>query len=210
MLTGAILLLGPTGVGKSPLGDQIQKKGLRGKRCFHFDFGHELRGIAHCDLPPAGFQEKDLLFIRDVLDKGLLLENEHFHIAEKIVRYFFSRNDFGQEDVLILNGLPRHTDQASDMDGLVEVRGLVVLECTSEEIYCRIEKNTGMDRTGRTDDGIAMIRKKLDIFNARTAPLIEHYSNKGCDILKVRVTAASTPEDAYDAFVGAGSTCGNL
>lgn len=210
MLTGSILLLGPTGAGKSPLGNEIQKKGINGKRCFHFDFGHELRSIADLDLPPEGFQKNDLLFIRDVLERGLLLENEHFHIAEKIVHYFMRRNDFREDDILILNGLPRHVDQAIDMAGIVEVRGLVVLECEPEEVYSRIEKNTGMDRTGRIDDGIAMIRKKLDIFNARTAPLIEHYSNMGCVILKVRITAALTPEDAYDAFIDEYSTCKNI
>ena len=207
MLTRSILLLGPTGAGKSPLGDQIEKKGLRGNRCFHFDFGHELRGIAGLNLPPEGFQKEDLLFIRDVLEKGLLLENEHFHIAEKIIHYFMRRNDFREEDILILNGLPRHVDQAQDMAGIVEVGGLVVLECGPEEVYSRIQKNTGMDRTGRIDDGMAMIRKKLDIFNARTAPLIEHYSNMGCVILKVRITAALTPEDAYAAFIDAYSRC---
>ncbi len=206
----SILLLGPTGAGKSPLGNQIEKKGLRGKRCFHFDFGHELRSIADLNLSPEGFQKKDLFFIRDVLEKGLLLENEHFHIAEKIVRYFISRNDFREDDVLILNGLPRHVDQARDMADVVEVRDLVVLECEAEEVYSRIEKNTGLDRTGRIDDGMIMIRKKLDIFNSRTAPLIEHYSNMGCDILKVRITAALTPEDAYDAFIDAYSICKNI
>ena len=210
MLTRSILLLGPTGAGKSPLGDQIEKKGLRGKRCFHFDFGHELRCIAKLDLPPEGFLEKDLLFIRDVLDKGLLLENEHFHIARKIVHYFIGRNDFRGDALLILNGLPRHTDQAHDMAGIADVRSLVVLDCGPEEVYSRIEKNTGTDRTGRVDDGIAMIRKKLDIFNARTAPLIAHYSNMGCDILKVRITAALTPEGTYEAFVEACSTCKNM
>jgi adenylate kinase family enzyme len=210
MLTRSILLLGPTGAGKSPLGDQIEKKGLRGKRCFHFDFGNELRGIAGLELPPEGFENKDLSFIRDVLKKGLLLENEHFHIAEKIVHYFMLRNDFREEDVLVLNGLPRHVDQANDMSGTVEIRSLIVLECGPEEVYSRIEKNTGMDRTGRIDDGTDMIRKKIDIFNARTAPLIEHYSNMGCDILRVRITAALTPEGAYDAFIDACSTCNNI
>jgi adenylate kinase family enzyme len=199
--------LGPTGAGKSPLGNEIEKKGINGKRCFHFDFGHELRSIADLRLPPEAFQKKDVSFIRDVLKKGLLLENEHFHIAEKIVRYFMRRNDFREDDILILNGLPRHVDQAQDVAGIVEVRSLVVLECGPEEVYSRIKKNTGMDRAGRIDDEIAMIRKKLDIFNARTAPLIEHYSNMGCDILKVRITAALTPEDSYDAFIDQYSIC---
>ena len=193
--------MGPTGAGKSPLGNQIEQNGIRGKRCFHFDFGHELRSIAEHSLPREGFQEEDLSFIRDVLDKGLLLENEHFHIAEKIVHYFLRRNDVMEENVLILNGLPRHADQAKDMSGIVAVMSLVVLTCEPEEVYRRIELNSGRDRTGRLDDSLGMIRKKLEIFNARTAPLIEYYSNMGCDILEIRITAASTPEDAYNAFI---------
>jgi adenylate kinase len=201
MLTRSILLLGPTGVGKSPLGNQIEQNGLRGGKCFHFDFGHELRSIAEHNLPPEGFQEEDLSFIRDVLDKGLLLENEHFHIAEKIVHYFLRRNDVREENILILNGLPRHSDQAKDMSAIVAVKSLVLLTCGPEEVYKRIELNSGRDRTGRLDDSLDMIRHKLEIFNARTAPLIEYYSNMGCDIVQVSITDASTPEDTYNAFI---------
>ncbi len=42
----AILLLGPTGSGKTPLGQALEKKGLAGRRCVHFDFGANLREIA--------------------------------------------------------------------------------------------------------------------------------------------------------------------
>jgi len=201
MLRRAILILGPTGAGKSPLGAQIEQNGIRGKRCFHFDFGHELRSIAGLPSPPEDFREEDLSFMRDVLEKGLLLENEHFHIAEKIVHYFLLRNEVREEDILILNGLPRHTDQAKDMSGIVAVISLVVLICGPEEVYRRIELNSGRDRTGRPDDSLDMIRKKLEIFKARTAPLIRYYSAMGCDVLKVRITAASSPEDTYKAFI---------
>jgi len=203
MLTKSILLLGPTGAGKSPLGDQIEKNGIKGKKCFHFDFGHELRSIAELELPPYGFQEKDLFFIRDVLEKGLLLENEHFHVAEKIVRYFLRRNEFREDTVLILNGLPRHVGQAQDMSGIVSVRSLVVLECAAEEVHKRINRNAGGDRTGRSDDSIDMISRKLEIFEARTAPLIEYYSKRDADIVKVKTTETSTPESAYSAFLTA-------
>jgi adenylate kinase family enzyme len=203
MLTRAILLLGPTGAGKSPLGKQIEQNGIGGKRCFHFDFGYELRNMAGLPSSPEGFREDDLSFIRDVLEKGLLLENEHFHIAKKIVRYFLSRNAVGEEDILVLNGLPRHVDQAKDMSGIVSVMRLVVLACGHEEVYKRIELNSGGDRAGRPDDSPEMIRNKLEIFKARTAPLIEHFSDAGCDVLKVRVTAASTPEESYRSFIAA-------
>ncbi len=203
MLRKSILMLGPTGVGKSPLGDRLEKNGIKGKRCFHFDFGRELRDIARPGTPPEGFKEKDVSFIRDVLENGSLLEDEHFHIAEKIICRFLRSRGVQREDVLILNGLPRHTEQARDMSAIVEVMSLVVLECGAGEVRKRIRQNTGRDRTGRADDSIVMVRKKLDIFSARTAPLIEYYSDRGCSVLKIKTTALSTPENVYDAFIAA-------
>ncbi len=201
MKTRAVLLLGPTGAGKTPLGNQIALNGIGGKRCFHFDFGHELRSIAGHSAPPAGFRYEDLSFIKDVLEKGLLLENEHFHIAEKIVQYFLVRNSVGPEDIMVLNGLPRHVDQAKDMGRVADVQSVVLLVCEPEDVYRRIELNSGGDRSGRDDDGLGMVTKKLDIFRSRTAPLIEYYSNLKCEILKLRISAASTPADSYNAFI---------
>ena len=42
-----ILLLGPTGSGKTPLGDRLQIRDLWGRRCHHFDFGVRLRDVAY-------------------------------------------------------------------------------------------------------------------------------------------------------------------
>ena len=201
------MLLGPTGTGKSPLGGQIEKNGIRGKRCFHFDFGHELRSLAERDSAPNGFREKELSFIRNVLEKGVLLENKHFPLAEKIVHHFLYRNEVSEEHMLILNGLPRHVDQAKNMNRIVAVQRLVVLQCEPGEIYKRIEKNTGRDRDGRTDDQFDMVRKKLETFNLRTAPLVKYYSAAGCKIITVNITATTTPQKAYDAFVAAYDVC---
>lgn len=42
----AVVLLGPTGSGKTPLGELMARQGLWGRRCVHFDFGALLRQIA--------------------------------------------------------------------------------------------------------------------------------------------------------------------
>jgi hypothetical protein len=49
-----MLLIGPTGVGKTPFGSCLEKNGFRGRRCLHFDFGHELRTVAQQEVPPKG------------------------------------------------------------------------------------------------------------------------------------------------------------
>jgi adenylate kinase len=193
----SLLLIGPTGVGKTPFGDYLEKKGIGGKRCVHFDFGHQLRTVAGGDVPPAGFDEEEHSFIKKVLNEGLLLENEHFHIAGKILDFFARSRDFRQEDIMVLNGLPRHEGQARDMDDIVDIRGLIVLDCTPEEVCGRIRKNTGGDRSERNDDSIELVRKKLEIFSSRTEPLIKRYSKAGSDVFRLKVGVSSTAADVY-------------
>jgi adenylate kinase family enzyme len=194
----AVLLIGPTGAGKTPLGDHIQKHGFGKRRCHHFDFGSQLRKVAEAGEPPAGVTPSEHSFICDLLEKGLLLEDRHFPIAEKIVRNFLEWSGHSDEDLLLLNGLPRHKGQARDMEDIVNVTSVIVLECSAEDVHERISGNTGGDRTGRSDDSVEMIRKKLGIFSERTSPLVEYYSSAGSRVIKVPVHAASTTETVYE------------
>ncbi len=196
-----LLLIGPTGAGKTPLGDLMEEKGYGRGRCFHFDFGHQLRKFASYEIPPEGFKEEEIAFIRGVLEEGLLLENEHFHIAEKILNLFLDQRGFGGSDTLLLNGLPRHVDQARDVDRIAGVNGLILLECSPEDVHRRIVANTGGDREGRLDDDIALVEKKLEIFRKRTAPLVEHYANAGSKVFRITVGPSSTAENVYSDLV---------
>ena len=81
----AILLLGPTGSGKPPFGAYLEKHGLSGRRCFHFDFGEQLRRIGEHRITPAYCSEDDIVYIKKVLKEGVLLENETFYIAKNVL-----------------------------------------------------------------------------------------------------------------------------
>jgi len=196
----ALLLIGPTGAGKSPLGDLFEQKGMSGRRCLHFDFGSRLRAVAEAALPPEGFDAAEHSFIRDVLGKGLLLENRHFHIAEKIVRHFLREKEHAADDLVLLNGLPRHRDQAEDMGRLVHVSAVAVLECSPEVVCARIRLNSGGDRTGRADDDIGLVRRKLRIFAERTEPLIAYFSSAGAAVVRTTVAPHTKAEDMYEAI----------
>ena len=54
----ALLLLGPTGSGKTPLGDEIERRGLYGRRCLHFDFGASLRAAASAPAGESGYRRR--------------------------------------------------------------------------------------------------------------------------------------------------------
>ncbi len=195
----SLLLLGPTGVGKSPLGDTIARKGFLGRRCHHLDFGSELRAAVSIGDRSTDYSATELAFIHGVLERGLLLENEHFPLAEKIISLFLNRSGFSRRDhdMLILNGIPRHAGQARDIASIADIQALCVLDCSSTIVLSRIHSNVGGDRSVRVDDDKALIEKKLAIFRERTKPLVQHYEKKGRRVFRIDVTSVMTPVDAY-------------
>ncbi len=201
-LLDSILLLGPTGVGKSPLGDAIAERGLLGRRCHHLDFGSELRAAVSGGERSAAYSSDELAFIHGVLEKGLLLENEHFPLAVKIITLFLDRSNFSRRnrDILILNGIPRHGGQARDIASIADVQALCVLDGSADVVLDRLTNNVGGDRTERVDDNRALVEKKLETFRQRTKPLVDLYEKLGCRIYRISVTSAMTAPDAYGVF----------
>lgn len=190
----ALLLLGPTGAGKSPLGNALERSGCLGRRVHHLDFGEELRTAAGARSP--AFSREETAFITGVLERGLLLENEHFVLARKIITRFLERRGFTADDLLVLNGIPRHAGQAADIAQIASIRAIVMLECSVKDVHCRIQGNTGGDRTDRTDDAEHQIENKIRIFQERTAPLLQHYEQTGCRVYRLRITATTSPAEA--------------
>ena len=193
----AILLLGPTGAGKSPLGEAFALNGLFNRQCHHLDFGSELRFAVSGSSRSAAYTTAELEFIHGVLEQGLLLENEHFPLARKIISLFLDLTGFSRNDLLILNGIPRHRGQAREMASLADVLALVVLDCSVDDIVYRIRNNVGGDRTERDDDHTELIKTKLATFRERTAPLIDHYEHIGRRIYQLAVSRTMTPAEAY-------------
>jgi adenylate kinase family enzyme len=196
----AILLVGPTGSGKTPLGEEIESRGLGGRCCSHFDFGAQLRAAVEGN-PPPGLSARDIEFLRRVLDRGALLEDEHFPIADTILRAFLTAHP---EDRVILNGLPRHVGQAEDVDRFVHVEVVVALQCSAQVVLERIRTDAGGDRADRVDDDPDAVRRKLAIYTERTAPLVEHYRARGSRILSIPIAADTTAESAYQTLA---ATC---
>jgi len=194
----ALLLLGPTGAGKTPFGDFLAMRGLRAVRCHHFDFGAHLRRIGTDAWRPTLLDDSDITTVKNALTSGALLEDHQFHIARHILCSFATDRRIKTGDLIALNGLPRHAGQARDIADLVQVQTLVYLRCTAETVYQRIQTDAGGDRGARRDDQMELVRKKLETFAERTAPLLAYYSEQGAKIINVEVGLATQPQDIYD------------
>ena len=194
----AVILLGPTGSGKTPLGDLMGARGLWQAECLHFDFGANLRRLVERDRPDRVFSREDIDLLREILQTGALLEDAHFPIAERILESFLARNAADAQTLVVLNGLPRHMGQAERIDAILDVQAVVRLRCRAEVIFQRIQHNVGGDRTGRQDDDLDSIRRKLALFAQRTAPLLDHYRDLGLRIEALDVTATMTPAEMWE------------
>ncbi|MDP6546920.1 MAG: nucleoside monophosphate kinase [Phycisphaerae bacterium] len=194
----AIVLIGPTGSGKTPLGELLTARGFRGRRCIHFDFGAVLRRIASGDAPAGDFDDDEIEFIRGVLETGALLEDRDFHIALQAIRAELTAQGAEADCIVALNGLPRHAGQARDLRAVVDVRTVVLLNCSPEVVAGRIATNAGGDRTGRRDDHIDAVTRRLEIFATRTAPLADYYRHAGAAVETIEVTETTTPQGIAD------------
>ena len=202
----ALLLIGPTGSGKTPLGDFLERTGLWGRRCLHFDFGANLRRVAEGGIRAEAFAEDELAVVRESLAKGVLLEQEHFPIVEKILRDFAESNGLDDKHWLVLNGMPRHVGQAVDLERTVDVKAVIVLDCDEAVVHRRIHSNSGGDRHGRIDDSAEAITRRLALFDERTRPLLDHYRVKRVRIEAVKVSVGTKPADIVKTLEGVGSS----
>jgi adenylate kinase family enzyme len=200
----AILLVGPTASGKTPLGDFIAQRGLWGSACVHFDFGANLRAIVESNRPDDHVTESDIEFLRGVLESGALLEDEHFPLASRILARFLAQSNPDRSPVIILNGLPRHIGQARALEGIVDVSCVVEIQCKSDAVLERIRSNIGGDRSKRTDDEICDVRNKLAIYSSRTAPLVDYYRAQGKRIETLEATPVRRTEEMYRALESRG------
>lgn len=183
-LIRSILLLGPTGSGKSPLGAELEKRGIFGKRVVHFDFGENLRKAAQGALH---ISNEDKLLINNILKEARLLKPEEFYLAQNILNSFLHHRHFNEQDILILNGLPRNLFQAKELESQIKVILVINLTIDVKSLIIRLVTDPAGDRIHREDDKLEYVRKKLKWFKEETLPLIEFYKEKGSHLVELPV-----------------------
>ncbi len=189
----AMLLLGATGAGKTPLGQQMEVMDLWWNNYFHFDFGEQLRQAVKDESTVLDAEEKAR--IKSILENNELLEDKDFPIAQKLLLNFIETRKIGEDedDVIVLNGLPRHLGQANALSDIVDIKFIVFLNCPPGVAHERIKYNCGGDRTDRIDDSYEEVKKKIEIFYDQTFPLIEFYRAQGKNIVEVAIDIDTLP-----------------
>ena len=200
----AIVIVGPTGAGKTPLGDEMERRGFRGRRLAHFDFGARLRALAGMPAAASGLAPAELAAVRASLTTGALFEGQDWPMIAGILTRFAAERLTAPGDALALNGLPRHRGQAEALTALASVEMVVSLEADAAVLLERLRRDPGRDRSGRPDDDLASVARRLEIFRERTAPLVRYYRDRGVEIAAVEVGPETTAAATYAALAGEG------
>jgi adenylate kinase len=188
-----LVLLGPPGSGKGTqaarLKDYLQVP--------HISTGDLLRAEVAAG-SPLGLQAKEVMARGDLVSDEILLG---------MLRDRFSRDD--TKAGFILDGYPRNLAQAAALDELLASLGqkfdaAVQLTVDNEKIVERLAGRAKAE--GRADDNPESVRKRLQVYDEQTAPVIEFYRQHGqltvvdgvgaLDEVFTRIVEAIAPEKA--------------
>src|SRR5271169_4211059 len=127
----SVLIFGPPGSGKGTLGKFLSSAGNH----FHLSSGDIFRGLS--PESPAG------RLYHNYAGKGLLLPDEvTIQIWHHYVHGLIATNRyFPEQQLLLLDGVPRTLRQADLLDRYIRVEGIIVLEMQgTEELIKRIQR----------------------------------------------------------------------
>ena len=116
------------------------------------------------------------------------------------------RDRLGQSDALkgfLLDGYPRTADQVSELDSILHDQNnkldvVVQLTADNEELVRRLSGRA--QEQGRSDDTPDVIRRRLDVYDEQTAPLIDIYAARG---LVVMINGLGDIQEVTDRIVEA-------
>ena len=160
-----LVLLGAPGSGKGTQATRLRD---------HFGVPH----ISTGELLRAAVKAGSELGLRAkaVMESGALVSDE---IVLAILEERLSQGDTGPG--YILDGYPRNLAQANALDGLLArlaqpVERAIQLDVDNELLIARLAGRALAE--GRADDNPESVRKRLEVYDEQTAPVIDYYRHQ--------------------------------
>ena len=163
-----LILLGPPGAGK---GTQAQRL-VRVHGIVQLSTGEMLRAAAAAGTP-VGLRAKA------IMDRGELVPDD---IMVEVISDRLDRPDCANG--FVLDGFPRTIAQAEALTGLLQRKGIAldaVIELVVDEdaLLARINRRIAETGGARADDNAEVLKKRLAVYRAQTAPVADYYRQRG-------------------------------
>lgn len=156
-----ILLLGPPGAGKGTQATLL----ANALHVPHISTGDMLRS-AVADATALGKQVESIMAAGELVSDDLVVAIVDQRLSQEDARCGY-----------LLDGFPRTLGQAAALnDSVIDAIGTVVLlDVATEEVVQRLLKRA--EEEGRSDDNEETIRRRLEVYEADTAPLVDFYGD---------------------------------
>lgn len=161
-----VVLFGPPGSGKG-----TQSEGIINKyRLAHISTGDILRHEIKTGTE-LGKTASEYINRGELVPDALIIEM----LENKI-------DSLANPNGVIFDGFPRTVAQATALKEMLSGRGQVVdiminLEVDQEELIARLLKRG--ETSGRSDDNLETIQKRINVYECQTAPVIDFYKAEG-------------------------------
>ena len=174
-----LVLLGPPGAGK-------------GTQAARLADSLSVPAISTGDIFRANVTEGTELGVaaKEYMDAGEYVPDT---VTNKMVESRLAEDD--AREGFLLDGYPRTADQVAELDRMLEGQGhsldrAVELTADPDEVVARLLRRSA--EQGRSDDTADVVRRRLEVYTAQTAPLATLYEQRG---LLVRVDGMGDVED---------------
>jgi adenylate kinase len=94
-----------------------------------------------------------------------------------------------EQDLLVLDGIPRNVHQAEILNGTLDVIAVFYLKCVDEEQLIHRMQRRAIKENRLDDANLDVIRERLKIYDKETKPVLKYYGRK----LVHKVNADQTP-----------------
>ena len=182
-----LLLIGPPGAGKGTQASRLASS-----------FG--VPAISTGDIFRANVANKTELGqkVKAIMDAGEYVPDDITNaiVADRL-RETDARNGF------LLDGYPRTPEQVAELDRVLAaehepLNAVVLIDADTDEVVTRLLKRAA--EQGRADDTEEVIRHRMSVYAAQTAPLIDLYQQRG---ILVTVDGLGSVDDVTQRILSA-------
>ncbi len=186
-----VLLFGPPGAGKGTWGSVLKQI----PSLFHFSSGDMLRALDLNSQPGemalASIRKGEL--VPD--DFVVSLWREHM---QRLVNFGTFKPD---QQILILDGIPRTLAQAQMADESLNVKLVMVLDCPNRELLIRRLYGRALVAYRIDDAHEDILRKRFDIYDHQTVDVLKHYPESIVQQIDVSQPSTKILRDIGQALV---------